>query len=66
MRLFTLALPLSLLLTVKMNLANPKPVGFEVGRTFPNWVLPSLEDGQPASLAQFRGQKLILQIFASW
>jgi len=66
MRLFTLASTLLSLFIVKTSLANPQPVGFEVGHTFPNLVLPSLEDGQPMSLAQFRGQKLILQIFASW
>ena len=50
----------------EVTTANPQPVGFEVGQTFPNLVLPSLEDGRPLSLAQFRGQKLILHIFASW
>ena len=40
--------------------------GFEVGQPFPDLVLPSAEDGRPMSLADFRGQKLILHIFASW
>ena len=38
----------------------------KVGHPFPGIVLPSLEDGRPSSIAQFRGQKLILHIFASW
>lgn len=40
--------------------------GFETGRHFPNLQLPSLEDGRPRSIADYRGQKLILHIFASW
>ncbi len=39
---------------------------FEVGQPFPDIVLPSLEDGRPASIADFRGKKLILHVFASW
>ena len=38
----------------------------EVGQPSPNLVLPSLEDGNPLSLAKFRGQKVILHIWASW
>jgi len=41
-------------------------VELKVGHPFPGIVLPSLEDGRPSSIAQFRGQKLILHIFASW
>ena len=37
----------------------------EVGQVFPNMLLPSLE-GRPGSIADFRGQKLILHIWASW
>lgn len=39
---------------------------FEVGRPFPELTLPSLEDGRPRSISEFRGRKLILHIFASW
>jgi len=66
MRWSSLVLLLVTLLMGKATTANPRPVGFEVGQAFPNWVLPSLENGRPLSLAQFRGQKLILHIFASW
>ena len=41
-------------------------VELKVGRSFPNMVLPSLVDGRPASISQFKGKKLILHIFASW
>ena len=39
---------------------------FSVGQAFPDLILPSLEDHTPQSLADYRGQKLILHIFASW
>lgn len=40
--------------------------GYTVGQTFPAISLPSLEDNLPRSITQFRGQKTILHIFASW
>lgn len=39
---------------------------FQPGTPFPTLSLPSLEDGRPASIADFRGQKIILHVFASW
>ena len=39
---------------------------FHPGQQFPEVVLPSLKDGQPMSITEFRGKKLILQVFASW
>jgi hypothetical protein len=36
-----------------------------VGQPFPALVLPSL-DGTPRAVADFRGEKLILHVFASW
>ncbi len=39
---------------------------FEVGTPFPTLSFPSLDNGRPASIADFRGQKVILHIFASW
>ena len=47
-------------------LPAPLDVAIEVGRPFPNLVLPSLEDGSPSSIARFRGQKTLLHVFASW
>ncbi len=42
------------------------PVGFQVGEAFPTLAFPALEDGQPTSMADFRGERLILHVFASW
>jgi len=44
----------------------PSDVSIEVGKPFPNLILPSLEDGKPSSLIQFRGKKTLLHVFASW
>lgn len=38
----------------------------EVGKPFPSLLLPSLDDGRPLSLEDFRGRKLVLHIWASW
>ena len=40
--------------------------GFHVDQQFPTVVLPSLQGGRPMSLADFRGKKLLLHVFASW
>ncbi len=39
---------------------------FEVGRPVPALTLPSITDGKPMSLAEFRGQKVMLHVWASW
>jgi hypothetical protein len=44
----------------------PLPPGFNVGEAFPVLALPSAVDGRPVSVAEFRGKKLIVNIFASW
>jgi len=46
--------------------AQEASMELKVGRPFPEIVLPSLQDSRPSSIAQFRGHKLILHIFASW
>ena len=38
----------------------------EVGRPFPDLVLPSVADGRPLRVSDFRGTKLALHLFASW
>ena len=38
----------------------------EVGQPFPDLVLPALDDGRPLSIADFRGKKVLLLVFASW
>lgn len=39
---------------------------FRAGEPFPDLVLPSASDGEPMSVRQFLGKKLVVQIFASW
>lgn len=45
---------------------NPLPAGFNPGEAFPTIALPSAVDGRPTSIAEFRGKKVIVNIFASW
>lgn len=44
----------------------PLPKGFNPGDIFPTMALPSAADGHPVSVAEFRGKKVIVNIFASW
>ena len=44
----------------------PLPQGFNAGEAFPTLALPSAADGRPVSVTEFRGKKLIVNIFASW
>lgn len=37
-----------------------------VGQRHPDFVLPTISDGKPLSLSQFRGKKVLLIQFASW
>jgi peroxiredoxin len=37
-----------------------------VGRPHPDFTLPGIADGEPVSLSQFRGRKVLLVHFASW
>ncbi len=39
---------------------------FAVGDIFPDLAFPSLEDGTPTRLSDFRGKKVMLHVFASW
>ena len=45
---------------------RPDSVEFHEGEMFPTTVFPSLDGSRPGSVADFRGKKLILHIFASW
>jgi hypothetical protein len=58
----------SLLLFVIFRMLNSQiqAADLRVGKPFPGLVLPSALDGEPMSVRQFLGQKLIVQIFASW
>ena len=42
------------------------PESIAEGKPFPAVMLPGLADGQPASIADFRGSKVVLHVFASW
>ena len=42
------------------------PDAFAVRQQFPDLAFPALDDGRPTSIADFRGRKLILHVFASW
>ncbi len=64
MRVFLSSTVAGLFMLSSVALAQ-RPGAFVVGRPFPNLVLPAL-DGKPMSLADFRGKKVILHIFASW
>ncbi len=44
--------------------AAPSP--FTVGAPAPSLTLPSIADGAPLSLQDFRGQKVMLHVWASW
>lgn len=61
------ALTLSLVLSAPAAAQQPDlPYGFHVGEPFPTIAFPALADGEPASIADFRGHRLILHVFASW
>jgi len=38
----------------------------QVGQPFPLIALPAMGDGRPMSVADFRGQKLLLHLYAPW
>jgi len=38
----------------------------EPGEPFPDLLLPAMEDGEPTSIADLRGRKVVLHVFASW
>ena len=70
-----LALAVAVPAMVAAQSAKPKPIwarnnalpyGLNVGEPFPTLALPSADDGRPLSAADFRGKKLIVNIFASW
>ena len=53
-------------LALAVTPASSMPPPFPVGRPFPTILLPSIADGSPSSITDFRGKKLVLHIFASW
>jgi peroxiredoxin len=56
-----------------VSLLAPAPVAaqspfgrIEIGQAFPDVTFSGLKDGRPASLLDFRGQRVVLLVFASW
>lgn len=56
----------SLLTGVSATAGQLPPTGLDPGGLFPTTAFPSLADGTPMSVADFRGKRVILHIFASW
>jgi hypothetical protein len=46
--------------------ATAAPYAPKVGQRHPDFTLPDLATGKPASLSDFRGKKVLLIHFASW
>ncbi len=63
---FILPLLMAAAVPSQASAQSSMPASLEVGMAFPTLSFPSLDDGRPVSIADFRGQKLILHIFASW
>lgn len=38
----------------------------QVGQAHKDFILPSIDDGKPIQLSDFRGKKVLLMHFASW
>jgi len=54
-------------LALASPLAHAQRLGLiEEGEPFPDLVLPSMDDGSPMSIADFRGKRVMLHVFASW
>jgi hypothetical protein len=49
-----------------LAMATSSLMALEIGEPFPIVLLPSLEDGSPMSITEFRGKKLVLHIWAAW
>jgi len=67
MKHLALLVPAALLLVLlPVATAGATPPKLEVGAPFPDIVLPAMRDGSRRSISDFRGQKVVLHIFASW
>jgi hypothetical protein len=45
---------------------SPAPLVPELGAPIPNLVLPTIDGKQTIALSQYKGQKVLLIVFASW
>lgn len=57
--------PLNIPQSVTDDVENSQVVGLEEGNLAPNFTLPTLE-GDKLTLSEYRGQKIILNMWASW
>lgn len=46
--------------------AQAEPYAPRVGQRHPDFTLPTISDGKPVSLSQFRGKRVLLIHYASW
>jgi hypothetical protein len=54
------------LITAALLIQTASAFELGVGKPFPEIPLPTTGDGELQSIADFRGQKLMLHVFASW
>jgi hypothetical protein len=66
MRNLTLAMLMSGFLSQVGADAQAEGYRPRVGEPHVDFVLPSLSDGEPVGLSEFRGRKVLLVHFASW
>jgi hypothetical protein len=59
-------LPAFLCLASSFADAQAETYSPRVGHPHPDFVLPSITDGRPVTLSQFRGRKILLVHLASW
>lgn len=63
---FSKLLPLAMLLIVIGSAERAAAAPPNVGDRHADFTLPSIADGKPVSLSDFRGKKVLLIQFASW
>ncbi len=66
MNLKSLTLFLCIYLFAGMCVAAPSSYAPKVGEAHEDFVLPRIDTGEPVTLSQFRGKKVLLINFASW
>lgn len=47
-------------------MGSSRAADLRVGQAFPKLSFPSAETGAPMSIDDFRGEKLVVHLFASW
>ncbi len=55
-----------MLMFVLPGYAQSQPPVLEIGKPFPVISLPAMRDGEAMSIADYRGKRVVLHIFASW